>query len=221
VLPYNVVAATQEALRQRTDFLQQGQSLLLAVRITPTTVDPVTGLAAVRCPSCWDETLRQTTVPNDPTCLGVGWIIPVRGTGVPPQPVLGGLAGGQPVLQGLAAGAVAQQGGYLNAVALPDAFINANEDRTTWTAQGMASYSQDTAYVGPGGPFLKKGDLLIQTGPTLPHSRRYVIEDTDTPKTLGASILFYTYILEYRRPDNITYLAPPADRTGLAAGTWS
>ena len=176
--------------------MEQGQTLLLAVRITPTTVDPVTGQNAVRCPDCWDESVRQTTVPDDPTCLGVGWIIN-------------------------ASGAVAQQGGYLNAVPLADAFVNANEDKTQWTPQGMASYSQDTAYVGPDGPFLKKGDLLICTGPTLPHSRRYVVADDDTPKTLGSAILFYTYVLEYRRADNIVYLCPPADRAGLAAGTWS
>jgi hypothetical protein len=119
-----------------------------------------------------------------------------------------------------ASGSTAQQGGYLNAVSLPDAFINDNEDKTTWTAQGMATFRQDTAYVAPTSPVLKKGDLLVRTGPTLPHSRRYVVADSDAPKTVGASVLFYTYILEYREPNNIVYLVPPADKTGLDAGTW-
>lgn len=189
--PYDLAT---DSLLYKERQLAGDQRCWLAVRLTATTVDPVTGQTAVTCPVCWDANEQRPSVPNDKTCLGTGFIVP-------------------------AAGAVPQQAGYLNPRPV-DAFVLENQDKTEQTEQGIVQYSEDVLYIIGGDYSVKKDDVII--GAIFPQmvTKRWVVADTSTPHVLGTRVLFETPTLELRSHGDAIYSIPLPDTSTDAPGTW-
>jgi len=189
--PYDLAA---DSLLYRVRQMAGDQRCWLAVRLTATTVDPVTGQAAAPCPVCWDADEQRPSVPNDATCLGTGFIVPASGN-------------------------TPRQAGYLNPVPVA-AFVLEDEDKTEQTEQGVVQYSQDTLYIVNGDSATKKGDVVIQVVFPSQVTERWVVGDTTSPHTLGGRVLMETPVLEHRAHTDSIYSIPLTDLSLPAEGSW-
>jgi len=190
--PYDLAA---DSLLYRVRQMAGDQRCWLAVRLTATTVDPVTGQTATTCPVCWDADEQRPSTPNDPTCLGTGFIMP-------------------------ASGATPQQAGYLNPVPI-DAFVVQNQNRTEQTEQGVVQYSEDVLYyVAADAAALKKSDVIIQVVFPQRVTTRWAVADTMSPHVLGGRVLMETPALEQRDHGDMIYSIPLADPSPDALGSW-
>jgi len=193
--PYDLAS---DSLLYRVRQMAGDQRCWLAVRLTATTVDPVTGQRAVTCPVCWDADEQRPAATfgnNDKTCLGTGFVVPASGT-------------------------VPQQAGYLNPT-LIDAFVVQNQNRTEQTEQGVVQYSEDVLYyVAADAAALKKGDVIIQVVFPQRVTTRWAVADTMSPHVLGGRVLMETPTLEQRDHGDSIYSIPLADPSPDAPGSW-
>lgn len=189
--PYTLASDT---LLYRVRQMAGPQRCWLAVRITATTIDSVTGQRAVSCPTCWDDLRKIRVSASDPRCFGVGFIVP-------------------------AVGSVAEQGGYLSPQPI-DAVVIQNENRTQQTPDGFVQYSEDRLYLAPGAHDVKKDDLVIRVVPPSTDTTRFVVADVDDPQTLGGEVVMHHCSVEMRAHDNICYAVVVPDLAGDAPGSW-
>lgn len=189
LLPNTVAGRVYTAIKRRIQYYAEPQLTSLAVRLTETTP------GAQRCPTCWDSFRNIVTDPGDPTCLGVGWIIPS--------------------LNGAPTAA-----GYIPPVPFDCVVVPGKTDYVQMLG-GIVEYSGEYVCIFPPGQQVpKKDDVLIVTTPSLPNTERYVVADVQTPDALGYQTFIYVASLEKRQADNPIFSIPPADPLGVPPGAW-
>ncbi len=197
---YDVGTMVYDTMARQTDTLDGPQRLLLAARLTATSVDPLTGIRAVACPACYEPDRGQATNPRDPTCLGTGFVIPnsagatdANASGVQhgyltPRPFEGLL------IKGGTTATEDEQG-----------IIEATEDILSWPAQRLSP---------------KKLDIVIRTDYPDLVSERFLIRDALEADALGSRVIAYKATIALLDRGDMAYSIPTPDLGPGAAGTW-
>lgn len=195
MISFNLSSAVYGAQQRRTDYLEGTKVVYLAVRLTATTP------GAVPCPVCWDGTLHQVASPEDPVCLGGGFVIPGP-TGVSDP---------------------ATQRGYLT----PVLFEGVVAEASGTTQIGDMGYVEQSGavLVWPDQAVEPKAsDICIVSDPlTAPLSVRYLVDTIDVPGAFGGQTLLHRAQLTELRRESAQYqiLAPQSDTTPDVPGAWS
>lgn len=194
MLSYDRVSMVYDTFAQQTDQFQGQSSVLLASRIIATTP------GAVPCPSCDDAVRRQATSPNDPTCLGGGYLIPGPSGANDPATVRG----------------------YLAPVPF-EATVLRGQSTEQMTPFGIQQSTVDVAIWPDQALDPKRGDVLIVADPLARdnHTDRYLVQDALDAETLGAAVLLHRATVALQRRESAVYSIPSADTTSRTPGTWS